>query len=230
MAELRLPVHVGFILDGNRRWANQQGLSSLEGHQRGAEVLQEIATHAFHRGVKFVSAFVFSKENWQRTDEEVGYLMNLVGKALDNYLDTFHKEGIRIVVLGRRDGLRAKVLKAITRAEETTKDNDNGTLALCFNYSGQDEIVDATRRVFEKNGGNDEITSSTIAEHLYYPDVPPIDMLIRTSGERRLSGFMLWRVAYSELFFTNAHWPAYTTTEFDGMIKEYADRERRFGK
>lgn len=229
MSETTTPTHVGIILDGNRRWAKQEGLPTLEGHKQGAEVFREVALHAFHKGVKFVSGFIFSKENWQRTDEEVGYLMNLVSKAVENYLDTFHKEGIRIVILGRRDGLRNKVLQAIKKAEEKTKDNTAGTLALCFNYGGHDEIVDAVQSIVSE-GKDQPITADLIAEHLYEPSIPAIDLLIRTSGEQRISGFMLWRAAYSELYFTDTYWPAFTTSDLDKALGDYTERERRFGQ
>lgn len=223
------PTHVGFILDGNRRWAKEQGLPTLEGHQQGSEVFKEIALHAFERGVQYVSGFVFSSENWKRTEEEVGYLMGLVTKAVENYLDTFHKEGVRIVILGRRDGLRNKVLKAIQKAEEATKDNTKGTLALCFNYGGQDELVDAVKQIVESGVDSSDITPEFIQKNLYAPEVPPIDLMIRTSGEQRTSGFMLWRAAYAELYFCNKYWPSFTIEDLDGALDCYGARERRFG-
>ncbi len=229
MSEIAEPVHLGFILDGNRRWAKEQGLPTLEGHKRGSEVFQEIALHAFKRGVTCVSGFVFSTENWQRTEEEVGYLMRLVSKAVDNYLETFHAEGIKIVILGRRDGLRARVLKSIQKAEETTKNNTKGTLALCFNYGGKDEIVDAVKQIVDSGLDSSQISTETVSENLYHPELPDIDMLIRTSGEQRLSGFMLWRAAYAELYFCNKFWPAFTTEDLDKVLECYGSRERRFG-
>lgn len=224
-----IPTHIGFILDGNRRWAKEQGIATLEGHRRGLDNLNEIAKHSFKRGVSYVSAFVFSVENWKRTEEEVGYLMGLVTKALEDYLDTFHKEGIKIVVLGRRDGLRAKVLQAINKAEEATKNNQNGTLGLCFNYGGHEEITDAVKEIVRSKVVAEEVTSDLIANHLYGSEIPPIDLIIRTSGEQRLSGFMLWRSNYSELLFCDTYWPAYTTHDLDNSLEWYSLRERRFG-
>ncbi len=226
MSDASLPQHVGLILDGNRRWAKQQGLPTLEGHRRGSTVFKDIAFHAFERGVQNVSAYVFSQENWERTEEEVGYLMQLVLKAVEQYLDEFQERGIRLVILGRRDGLRSKVISAIKRAEEKTKDNTNGTLALCFNYGGQQEIVDAAQAVIE-NG--QELTTQSLSSALYQPQVPNLDLVIRTSGEQRLSGFMLWRAAYAELYFSDKMWPAFTAADFDQALQAYADRERRFG-
>lgn len=221
-----VPAHVGIILDGNRRWAREQGLPTLEGHRRGAEVFKEIAVHAFECGVSYVSAYVFSQENWQRTEEEVGYLMNLVASAVERYLDEFHERGIKIVILGRRDGIRQRVLKAIVRSEEHTRGNTGGTLALCFNYGGKQEIVDAAKQVVE---AGQELSEEALDAAVYEPSIPPLDLIIRTSGEQRLSGFMLWRSPYAELYFTPTLWPAFTPVDFDAAIADYQQRQRRFG-
>ncbi len=226
MSDEALPQHVGIILDGNRRWAKQQGLPVLEGHRRGSVVFKDIAFHAFERGVHNVTAYIFSQENWERTEEEVGYLMQLVIKAVEQYLDEFQERGIRLVILGRRDGLRRKVVNAIKRAEDKTKDNTNGTLALCFNYGGREEIVDAAKQVV---AAGETLTTQSITSALYQPDIPNLDLVIRTSGEQRLSGFMLWRAAYAELYFSDKMWPAFTAADFDIALNAYADRERRFG-
>lgn len=224
-----IPTHVGFILDGNRRWAKQQSLPSLEGHRQGAEVFKKIALATFDRGVQYVSAYVFSTENWSRTKEEVKYLMGLVVKATDTYLNDFHEKGIKIVILGKREGLDEKVVAAIEKTEQKTAMNTNGTLALCFNYGGKDEIIEATKQLIASNIAADDITEEMFSEYVYGPDVPPIDLLIRTSGEQRLSGFMLWRAAYAELLFTDTFWPAYTSDELESNLLEFANRQRRFG-
>jgi undecaprenyl diphosphate synthase len=226
MSNLSLPQHVGIILDGNRRWAKAQGLPTLEGHRRGSTVFKDIVMYAFEQGIQTVSAYVFSQENWERTEEEVGYLMQLVIKAVDQYLDEFHERGIRLVILGRRQGLRRKVLNAISSAEDRTKDNTNGTLALCFNYGGREEIVDAAQKVVT---AGEAITPQSISSALYQPDLPDLDLIIRTSGEKRLSGFMLWLAAYAELYFSEKMWPAFTRADFDKALQSYAARERRFG-
>jgi len=224
-----LPTHVGLILDGNRRWAKGRGLPTLEGHRQGSEVFKEIALAAFDRGIKYLSAYVFSNENWSRAEEEVGYLMKLVMKATEKYLDVFDKADIRIVILGRREGLDKKVLAAIERTEEKTKDNTRGTLALCFNYGGHEEIVDAVRRMSEQGIDAKDITSEAIASALYAPDIPPLDLLVRTSGEQRISGFMLYRAAYAELYFVDKFWPDFTAADLDTALEEFARRQRRFG-
>lgn len=225
-----LPKHVGIILDGNRRWAKEQGLKTLEGHRRGAEVFRDVALHAFDHGVQYLSAFVFSTENWSRTSEEVGYLMDLVVKATEKYLNVFHKAGIRIVILGRRQNLDEKVLQALERAEEKTRENTKGTLALCFNYGGQDELVDAAKHLVASGITPREVTRDVLRGALYAPEVPDIDLLIRTSGEERLSGFMLYRAAYAELYFSDKYWPDFTEKDFDESLAEYVTRQRRYGK
>lgn len=225
-----LPVHVGIVLDGNRRWAKQNGLPAVQGHRQGMDVLKDVSFHAFERGVQYLSAFVFSTENWQRAEEEVSYLMDLTIKAVEKYLDEYHQRGIRIVILGRRKGIRQKVLEAIDRAEEKTKANTQGTLALCFNYGGKEEIIDAARRIVAEGFTPKEVTADVFAASLYCPEIPDVDLLIRTSGEARTSGFMLYRAAYAEMHFIKKHWPEFDTEDFDAALNAYMTRERRFGK
>jgi undecaprenyl diphosphate synthase len=222
-----LPTHLGIIMDGNRRWAKQQGLPTLKGHRQGLDTFKEISLAAFDRGIKYVSAYVFSTENWQRTEEEVSYLMGLVNKGIAKQLDSFHNAGIKLVMLGARTGVDDKILETIDDATAKTKDNIKGTLALCFNYGGQDEIADAAQSLMDQ--GETTITPQKLSQAMYEPDVPPIDFIIRTSGEQRLSGFMLWRAAYSELYFTDTMWPAFTVGDLDTALQEYARRQRRFG-
>ena len=223
-----IPSHVGIILDGNRRWAKAQGLPVVEGHRKGMEVFKDVSLAAFDRGVKYVSAYIFSTENWKRTEEEVSYLMGLVVKAVEKHLDTFHDAGIRLVHMGSRENLNAKVLEAIDRSVAKTKENTRGTMALCFNYGGHQEVVDAVQSLIDS--GATTVSKESIAAALYVPDVPPCDLIIRTSGEQRLSGFMLWRSEYAELHFVKHHWPAFTVDDLDVALAAYAQRERRVGK
>jgi undecaprenyl diphosphate synthase len=227
---MHVPNHLGLILDGNRRWAKARGLPTLEGHRQGAETFKTVALAAFDRGIECVSAYTFSSENWQRTEEEVGYLMKLLIKAVEKHLSTFDEAGIRVVVLGRRDGLDTAVLRAIEKTESKTTGNKQGTLALCFNYGGQDEIVDAVKQIMTAGTKPGDITKETLAEAMYHPEVPGVDLMIRTSGEQRTSGYMLYRSDYAELYFTDIFWPDFNENELDKALQEYSQRKRRFGK
>ncbi len=224
-----VPVHVGLILDGNRRWARANGLPQLEGHRRGSDNLFEIARAASERGVKFVSAFVFSTENWDRTQEEVDYLMDLIVWVATKEIDKYAKEGFRVVFLGSRKRLSPKVLRSIESAESKTKDGNGTVLALCFNYGGQTELAEGVARLVADGVPAAEVTVERLERYLYHPEVPPIDFLIRTSGEQRLSGFMLWRANYAELYFSPQPWPAFTVSDLDEALAEFARRQRRFG-
>lgn len=226
----KVPTHVGLILDGNRRWARANGLPSLKGHLKGYNNLHDIGHYLIvERKIPYVSAYIFSTENWNRTKEEVGYLMRLVTKALSEYLEEFNRDGVKIQVLGTREGLSKTVLKAIEKAENSTANNQKGTLALCFNYGGHQEIVDGVNRLLTSKPPRAELTKEDFEQFLYYPEVPPIDLIVRTSGEQRLSGFMLWRSAYAELLFTNKHWPDFSVADAEAALAEYARRHRRFG-
>ncbi|MBI1856648.1 di-trans,poly-cis-decaprenylcistransferase [Candidatus Saccharibacteria bacterium] len=225
-----VPVHLGLILDGNRRWAKANGLPAFEGHRRGYENLKTIGKTAIKRGVKYISAYVFSTENWQRSKEEVDYLMKLLLWVAKHEVAEMNKDGIRVRFMGSRDRLSAKILRAIDEAEIKTKDNVNGTLALCLNYGGRQEIVEAFQKMAANDIATNAINEQTIADNLYQPDIPPVDLIIRTSGEQRISNFMLWRAAYSELYFTDVHWPDFNEAELDKALEEYAARHRRYGK
>lgn len=221
--------HLALILDGNRRWAKQQGLPVVEGHRRGAEVFKDIALEIFDRGVEVVSAYVFSTENWRRTKEEVNYLMNLVIKATEKYLDDFKKKNIKIIIIGSRENLPKNVSNAINKVESATASNNGGTLALCFNYGGKEEIITATQNIIQNEDRSVIVDEALFESYLYSTKLPPIDLLIRTSGERRLSGFMLWKAAYAELYFTETLWPDITMKDIDAAIDDYCGRNRRFG-
>lgn len=225
-----VPRHIGIIMDGNRRWAEERGLPVKEGHTKGQENLRAISQAAFEAGVRYVSVYAFSTENWRRTEEEVGHLMLLLVRGVDKYMQEFNDAGVRIIFIGQREGLDSKVLKAIKKAEENTKNNKKGTLVICFNYGGQQEIVDATKKIAASGLPPEEITDEVITAYLYSPEIPPVDLVIRTSGEQRLSNFMLWRAAYSELYFVDEHWPDFTTSELAAALDSYGKRGRRFGK
>lgn len=224
-----LPRHIGFILDGHRRWAKEHNLPLLEGHRQGYKNFKKIGLAALDRGVEVVSAYVWSKENWQRSAEEVSYIMKLLLWVAEHELEDIHKRGVRIRFLGNDDKLDPKILKAIAHAETTTKDNQNGTLALCLNYSGQQEIVDAAKAIISENVPTEELTPEQFSRYLYAPDLPPVDLLIRSSGEQRISGFMLWRIAYAELMFIDKKWPDFSEDDLQAALQDYASRQRRFG-
>lgn len=224
-----IPNHLGLILDGNRRWAKQNGLPTFEGHRRGAEVFKKISLAAFSKGVKFVSAYAFSMENWQRSKEEVNYIMNLAVKATEQYLDEFHAAGIKILILGERAGLSRSVLKAIERTESKTAANTKGTLGICFNYGGYHEIAAAAKKLIAQKVPVEDITPEAIEGALYGPEIPAIDLVVRTSGEQRVSGFMLWRSAYAEFVFVDKYWPDFGLDDLEGVIDEFTTRSRRFG-
>lgn len=229
MLDKTIPKHIGFIVDGNRRWAKQRGLTAYDGHLAGYETIKTVINAAFDDGVEYVSAYVFSTENWKRSREEVEKLMELILRLLTSDLVTLSEKNIRLLVLGSTDGLNEKTINAIHEAEEKTKDNSGGTLALCFNYGGQLEISDALKKIIKSNVKADEVNVELIEKNLYHPEVPPIDIIVRTSGEERLSNFMLWRSAYSELMFIDKMWPDMTKQDVTDIITEYSKRARRFG-
>jgi len=225
-----VPRHIGFIMDGNRRWAKERGLPPFKGHEAGVDALERVADACFDQGVEFMSAYTFSTENWSRTQEEVSFLMGLVTKVLTQYLRKFHDKGIRIVVLGTRERLLKSVIRAIDDAEEKTKDNQRGTLALCFNYGGHQELIDMFSAMSVKGVDPATLTPANLMNYVYHPEVPSCDLIVRTSGEHRISGFMLPRSDYAELIFDDIYWPDIETKHVEGYIKEFSDRSRRFGK
>lgn len=224
------PRHVGYIVDGNRRWAKQHGLPTYEGHLAGYNTLKDVAQATLDAGVEYMSAYIFSTENWKRSADEVKKLMSLTLKILQSDLPEFKRRNIRLVVAGSHENVDAKILKAIENAETKTAHNTGGTLVLCFNYGGQLEIIDSVKKIVQSGVKADDITEELITENLYVADVPPLDVVVRTSGEQRLSNFMLWRSAYSEFIFLEKNWPDMTKDDVASIMKEYTRRQRRFGK
>lgn len=229
MSDEQVPVHVGFIMDGNRRWARERGLPVVQGHVKGQDVLHDIVFGAAKRGVRYISAYAFSTENWTRGEAEVGHLMQQFAKALLVYLDELIENGVRLVIVGSRDRLSKSLVRSIEEAERRTAGGERCTLAACINYGGYDEITDAVKGIVAAQYDADDITPDLIASHLYYPELPPLDLIIRTSGEQRLSNFMLWRAAYSEFIFRDEYWPDFTVDALDECLIEYSKRKRRFG-
>jgi len=229
MEEKTVPRHIGYIVDGNRRWAKQHGIPTYEGHLAGYNAILEVVMATFDAGVEVVSAYTFSTENWKRSEDEVSKLMGLVLRLLTSDIRILQENNIRLRVLGSKDRLSKGILKAIDEAEEKTKDNTRGTLAVCFNYGGQLEIADACKKIIQAGTPAEDVTPELISENIYAPDLPPLDMIVRTSGENRTSNFMLWRSAYSEFFFLEKLWPDMTKDDVTAILEEYSRRGRRFG-
>lgn len=228
-AETLVPRHLGLILDGNRRWAREHGLPVIEGHRQGYKTLRKIVDSAMRHGVRYISAYAFSTENWQRDRDEVKQLMKLFMWVFKHEIQELDREGIRLRVIGSKLKMGHALAKAIHEAEEKTKDNERATLLICLDYGGQQEIVDAVKRIAELGYNPEDITPELISKFLYAPDVPPIDLVIRTSGEQRISNFMLWESAYSELLFDKTNWPDFDETRLQAALTEYQKRQRRFG-
>ncbi len=223
-----VPGHLGIIPDGNRRWAKLHGKMTISGHRQGLDVAKDIAMKAFDRGVKFFTIYSFSTENWSRAEEEVGYLMELFYGLATDELSELGKKNIRFRVIGSRERLSPRLVEALETAEKQTQHNTAGTLAVCLNYGGEQEIADAVTSLIA-NGHTGKVTPADINAHLYAPEIPPVDLIIRTSGEHRISGFMLWRASYAELYFVAKHWPEFTEADLDAALNDYSKRQRRFG-
>ena len=227
-----IPNHIGIIVDGNGRWAKQRGLSRSLGHKAGAENLDRIVKYAHKLGVKVISLYIFSTENFKRDVKEVNYLMDLFIKKFINEFEEYNKLNIKVVFSGRREPLSEEVLNAMDTITERTKNNTNGIANFCLNYGGQAEIVDACKKVHEdlinKKITLDELNEESFYKYLYN-DLPPIDFMIRTSGELRLSNFLLYQNAYAEFYFPKTYFPDFNEEEFDKALLEYNSRDRRFG-
>ncbi|NCU30314.1 di-trans,poly-cis-decaprenylcistransferase [Candidatus Saccharibacteria bacterium] len=225
----KIPTHVGYILDGNRRWAKQHGLPVYEGHMAGYEALRDVIDATADAGVKYISFYSWSTENWNRAKEEVQAVMNLIRRLFTRELKELEKKGYKLVVLGIKDQLPDDILKMIDQVEASSAKGDRATLAVCFNYGGQQEIVRATQRILEQGVKPSEIDEKKFAQYLDHPEVPPCDLIVRTSGEQRLSNFMLWRSAYSEFIFLEKYWPDMRPEDVTAILEEYNNRSRRFG-
>ncbi len=217
--------HVAIIMDGNGRWAEKRSLPRTEGHKKGLKVAERIINHSISLGIKYLSLFVFSTENWKRSDKEVKTLFSLAEKYVSNFQD-FCKKDIRVVVSGERSGLPGSLLNKIDDITRQTAGNSAICVNLCVNYGGQSEIVRAANSVVRSGKS---ITVENIRENLYNAFLPPPDLLIRTGGQKRLSNFMLYQCAYSELYFTDTLWPDFSNKEYDGIVSDFAQRIRNFG-
>ena len=224
--------HVAIIMDGNGRWAVNRGKKRTEGHKKGAEALREISECIYDKGVEVLSVYAFSTENWKRDKEEVDYLMDLFIKAFKENFEAVKKKGIKVIFSVLRTKLSDKVLNAMDKMMEETKDYTKGVFNICLNYGGQDEILEASKKI-SKDVKEGIINIEDINKELYnkylFNDLPEIDLLIRTSGEYRISNFMLWQMAYSEMYFTDVLWPDFNEEELDKALDSFNNRNRRFG-
>jgi len=224
-----IPKHVALIMDGNRRWARERNLPTIEGHARGYAKLKTVPSWFFHKGVNIVSVYAFSTENWNRNRDEVNYLMKLLGNALRDDLSEICKKEARLIVSGRLHELPGDLPELCADAMEKTRNNTKGILNVCLNYGGRAEIADAFKGMLANKIEADQAHEGIIRKYLYQSDIPDPDMIVRTSGEKRLSGFLLWQSAYSELLFMEKYWPDFEKNDVDFVLVEYERRKRRFG-
>jgi undecaprenyl diphosphate synthase len=229
-AEIDLPRHVAIIMDGNRRWARERGLSEAEGHAAGVEAIRPIVRHAVERGIEVLSIYAFSRENWSRSTDEVATLFSLLEQAIGDETDELRRQGAQVRVLGRLAELPPSTRDSIREAVAATSDGRRLVLNVAFNYSSRQEIADAARRCLEDGLRADEIDEAALDSRLYTAGLPPVDLLIRTGGEQRISNFLLWQAQYAELYFCESYWPEFGPDDFDAALLEYARRHRRFGR
>ncbi len=226
-----IPAHVACVMDGNGRWASQRGLPRTEGHAAGEEALLDTVNGALDLGIRWLTMFAFSTENWRRPADEVRYLMGFNESLLMRRRDELNDKGVQILFAGRRDWrVPRRVLRRMDESIALTRDNRRMTLTMAFNYGGRAEIVDAVRALVTEGVVANKIDERAIRSHLYYPDQPDPDLVIRTSGEYRISNFLLWQLAYSELVFTDVLWPDFRREQLFEAVAEYQRRERRFGR
>ena len=223
---IKIPTHVAIILDGNGRWAKEKNKKRTEGHKVGYENLKKISKYILNKGTKYLSVFAFSTENFNRPQEEVDYLMNLFIQGFKNDFYYFNKENIKVVFSGRKNNLNKAVLGAMQKMTEKTRNNTKGILNICLNYGGRAEIIDAANKIVKE--GIKEVNEEIFTKYLYQ-NMPDVDLLIRTSGELRISNFMLWQLSYAEMYFPTCNFPDFNEQEYDKALIEYTKRDRRFG-
>ena len=225
-----IPYHIGIIIDGNRRWARQRGLPALEGHRQGLEKVKKVIKWCKARGIKILTFYAFSTENWNRSKVEVNYLMRLFKRALTKDIKEINKEGFKIQIIGQRERLSLRLQKLAKEAEKLTKNNKKGILNLAIGYGGRAEIVEAVKKIIKRKIPSDKITEDLISKNLWTKGLSDPDLIIRTAGEQRLSNFLIWQAAYSELYFCSKLWPDFSEEDLDKALEDFALRQRRFGK
>lgn len=227
------PNHVAIILDGNGRWAQERGFPRYRGHLEGVKRLKQLVRYAPSKGIKFLTIYIFSTENWKRPEKEVSFLLNYFKLFLRKEISNMIKQGVRLLFIGRRDNLSPDIRALIERSEEKTRDGKSLTVVVAFNYGAREEIVSAVRKIVHDCDKQPQMINSfddTVFEkYLYTAGIPDPDLMIRTSGEQRISNFLLWQISYAELYFTNRYWPDFSEEELDKAVVDYAKRKRRFG-
>ena len=226
----RVPRHIAIVMDGNRRWARGRRLPVIAGHRQGVETIRRTVKAARDRGVEYVTLYSFSTENWRRDPDEVGGLMKLLEETIRRETPTLVTDGVRLRIIGRLHELSEGVRQAIAEAARATDAGKNGTMTIAFNYGGRAEIVDAVKRLVADGVPAEQVDEAAIARRLYAPEHPDPDLLIRTGGELRVSNFLLWEVAYAEMWATPVLWPDFSVSDLDDALGSYAKRERRFGR
>jgi undecaprenyl diphosphate synthase len=225
-----VPKHVAIIMDGNGRWATKRYLPRVAGHAKGVETVRQVVKECISRGVGYLTLFAFSSENWRRPADEVSVLMRLFATALEREVDKMHANGIRLRVVGDLSRFDARLLELIAHAEEKTESNSRLTLTICANYGGRWDLMQATNRMVSERPGQNDYAESDLAPYLAMAYAPEPDLFIRTGGEQRISNFLLWQLAYTELYFTDIFWPDFDAAALDEAIASYQQRERRFGR
>jgi undecaprenyl diphosphate synthase len=226
----RLPTHIAIIMDGNGRWAAAHGLPRMAGHQAGTENLRRVIRACVEYGVPYMTIYAFSTENWGRPREEVDGLMHILADVIDRELQELHAEGVRLVHIGRLESLPPELAAKVQRAVERTRDNTRLTLCIAWNYGGRDEIVCAVQRILEDGLRPEDVSEELISRYMFTAGVPDPDLIIRTSGEMRISNFLIWQAAYAEWYVTPTLWPDFDKQELRKALLDYASRQRRFGK
>lgn len=221
--------HLAIILDGNRRWAKGKGLPTFMGHKAGYERIKDVCKWCIKRDIKVLTVYAFSTENWNRSKKEVKYLMTLLNKTFSEDAEEFNKLGLKVNVIGSRDRISSQIKKNIEKTEKETKNNKKMVLNICFNYGGRLEIVEAVKKIIKEGIEAEQVSEELINKYIWFKGQPEPDLIVRTSGEKRLSGFLTWTSVYSELYFPSCFWPDFDEKELDKAIKEFERRNRRFG-
>ncbi len=221
--------HIAFIMDGNRRWARKRHLPLLYGHRQGGETLHKVLKWLGEIGVKYCTVYAFSTENWKRSKDEIHYMMQLLVEYINKYLDELNRNGVKVIVSGRINKFPKKVREAVEKVVQSTKNNKKGVLNIALSYGGRAEIVDAVKKIISKKIPEDKVTEKVLSSNMYH-NIPEPDLIIRTGGQMRLSNFLLWQSAYSELYFTKVLWPDFSKKDLLRAVENYKHRKRNFGK